>query len=109
MIVCTAYLIFHDLIMHVKIDQLRILTDVYKPRPNRIPNEYRSYEEIPEIMTVFDVADVLRISVASAYTVTAAEGFPVMLLNSQRRIRKDLFIEWLKSKENGYGKNEEER
>ena len=82
---------------------------VYKPRPERIPNDYRSVDELPEIMTVFDVADALRISVASAYTVTATDGFPVMLLNCQRRIRKDLFIEWLKSKENKHGTNEEKR
>ena len=40
---------------------------LYKPRPERIPNEYRSLDELPELMTVYDVADVLHISVASAY------------------------------------------
>lgn len=73
---------------------------VYRSRPKRIPNEYRNFDEVPDIMTVYDVADILRVSVASAYTVTASEDFPVMLLNCQRRIRKDKFIEWLMAKEN---------
>lgn len=80
---------------------------VYKPRPKRISNEYRSLMELPEMMTVYDVADVLRVSVASAYTITDLPDFPLLLLNCQRRVRADKFTEWLLSKEhkpNGKGK-----
>lgn len=76
---------------------------IYKPRPERISNEYRNLEELPELMTVYDVADVLHISVASAYTVTDIEDFPVFLLNSQRRIQRERFIQWLLSKERKNG------
>lgn len=76
---------------------------LYRPRPERIPNEYRSLEELPELMTIYDVADVLHISVASAYTVTEMDDFPVFLLNSQRRIQRERFIQWLLSKERRNG------
>ena len=81
---------------------------IYKPRPERIPNEYRSLNELPELMTVYDVADVLHVSVASAYTVTDMDDFPVFLLNrfllnSQRRIQRERFIQWLLSKERRNG------
>ena len=76
---------------------------LYKPRPERIPNEYRSLNELPELMTVYDVADVLHISVASAYTVTGMDDSPVFLLNSQRRIQRERFIQWLLSKERRNG------
>jgi len=76
---------------------------LYRPRPERIPNEYRSLDELPELMTVYDVADVLHISVASAYTVTDMDGFPVFLLNCQRRIQRERFIQWLLSKERRNG------
>lgn len=76
---------------------------LYKPRPERIPNEYRSLDELPELMTVYDIADVLHISVASAYTVTDMDDFPVFLLNSQRRIQRERFIQWLLSKERRNG------
>jgi len=82
---------------------------LYKPRPERIPNEYRSLDELPELMTVYDVADVLHISVASAYTVTDMDDFPVFLLNCQRRIQRERFIQWLLSKERRNGTAEEER
>jgi len=76
---------------------------LYKPRPERIPNEYRSLDELPELMTVYDIADVLHISVASAYTVTDMDDFPVFLLNSQRRILRERFVQWLLSKERRNG------
>lgn len=81
---------------------------IYKLRPERIPSEYRSLDELPDLMTVFDVADVLRISVASAYTVTDMGDFPLFLLNSQRRVRRDRFIQWLVSKERKNGTIEKE-
>ncbi|MBR4635929.1 MAG: helix-turn-helix domain-containing protein [Clostridia bacterium] len=68
-------------------------------REKRVPREFLSYDELPEFMTVNDVADVLRISVASAYTLTEQEGFPLLLLNCQRRVKKESFIEWLKGRE----------
>ena len=70
-----------------------------RTRSKRIPSVFTCYDELPEFLTVFDVADVLRISVASAYTVTETEGFPLLLLNCQRRVKKESFIKWLEGKE----------
>ncbi|MBO4384249.1 MAG: helix-turn-helix domain-containing protein [Clostridia bacterium] len=75
------------------------MADERRERRIHIPKEYRSYDELPEFLMVKDVADVLRISVASAYTITEADDFPLLLLNSQRRVKKESFINWLKEKE----------
>lgn len=53
----------------------------------------------PEKLMVKDVADILRISVASAYHLVKADGFPVLLLNGQMRIEKEAFISWMRGKE----------
>ena len=39
----------------------------------------------------------------AAYTVTDMDDFPVFLLNSQRRIQRERFIQWLLSKERRNG------
>ena len=75
------------------------MADKKRIREKRTPKEFLSYDELPEFMTVNDVADVLRISVASAYTLTDQEDFPLLLLNCQRRVNKERFIEWLKGRE----------
>ena len=82
---------------------------IYKPRPGRSCMWQVAEMELPELMTVYDVADVLHISVASAYTVTDMDDFPVFLLNCQRRIQRERFIQWLLSKERRNGTAEEER
>ena len=70
-----------------------------RKREPRVPNAYYSFDDLPDFMTVKDVADVLRISLASAYTVTEQEDFPCLLFNCQRRAEKGAFISWLNSRE----------
>ncbi len=70
-----------------------------KPHPKSAATIFTKPEELPRFMTVYDVADCLRISVASAYTLSETDDFPVILFNCQRRVRREKFIEWLIGKE----------
>lgn len=58
-----------------------------------------SPKDLPKFMTMYDVADCLRISVASAYTLADKEDLPVVLFNCQRRVKREKFLEWLSRKE----------
>ena len=70
-----------------------------RTRPKREKKIYHNEDELPKFMSMHDAADVLRISSASAYTLSQEEGFPVILFNCQRRVRRERFMEWLKKKE----------
>ena len=74
-------------------------TSAKRIRPAHEPKLFTSFEEIPDYLMVKDVADILRISVASAYHLIKADGFPVLLLNGQMRIEKEAFISWMRGKE----------
>ncbi|MBQ4448508.1 MAG: helix-turn-helix domain-containing protein [Clostridia bacterium] len=76
---------------------------VKRLRPPHEPKQFTSFEEIPDYLMVKDVADILRISVASAYHLVKAEGFPVLLLNGQMRVEKEAFISWMRGKERNNG------
>nr|WP_325214412.1 helix-turn-helix domain-containing protein [uncultured Oscillibacter sp.] len=52
---------------------------------------YKSYEELPLMLTVPDVALVLGISRAGAYELAHSEGFPVLKVGSRIVIPKDKF------------------
>lgn len=76
-----------------------------KTREPRTPVLYCAFDELPDFLTVKDVADFLRISLASAYTVTEAKDFPSLLFNCHRRVERSCFIDWLISKEVKNGQN----
>ena len=56
---------------------------------------YKSYEELPLMLTVPDVALVLGISRAGAYELAHSEGFPVLKVGSRIVIPKDKFLLWI--------------
>lgn len=51
--------------------------------------------EIPDVMTVADVAAALRISRNTAYELVHSKGFPKVAIGKQYRIPKDKFLNWL--------------
>ena len=57
--------------------------------------KYKSYEELPLMLSVPQVADVLGIGRASAYELARSEGFPTIAIGSRIVIPKDKFIEWV--------------
>ena len=59
-------------------------------------SKYKSYEELPLMLSVTDMAEVLGISRAGAYELVKTEGFPAFSIGSRIIIPKDGFIAWIK-------------
>lgn len=58
--------------------------------------DYRSYEELPLMLTVLDVAVVLGISRAGNYELVKSDGFLVLKIGNQIVLPKDKFLLWIK-------------
>lgn len=56
---------------------------------------YNTFEELPVVLSVMDVAAVLGISKNTAYELVHAVGFPKVVIGKQYRVPKAKFIEWL--------------
>ena len=59
-------------------------------------SKYKSYDELPLMLSVTDMAEVLGISRAGAYELVKTEGFPSFSVGSRIIIPKDQFISWVK-------------
>ena len=59
-------------------------------------SKYKSYDELPLMLSVTDMAEVLGISRAGAYELVKTEGFPYLSVGSRIIIPKDEFISWVK-------------
>ena len=57
--------------------------------------KYKSYEELPLMLSVPEVAAVLGISQAGAYELVRTEGFPTLKVGSRIVVPKEKFIEWI--------------
>ena len=56
---------------------------------------YKSYDELPLMLSVPDIASVLGISRAGAYELVHTDGFPSLNIGSRIVIPKDKFIDWI--------------
>lgn len=54
-----------------------------------------SFDELPIVLNVMDVAAVLQISRNTAYELLHSKDFPVVEVGKQYRVPKTRFIEWL--------------
>lgn len=59
---------------------------------------YKTMDEVPAIMNVTDVQDLLGIGKRQAYELANSEGFPSFRLGTLIKIPKDEFIEWMNKK-----------
>ena len=50
--------------------------------------------ELPEVMTIKDVQEFLKISKKTAYDLIKREEFPVVRLGRLLRINREKFLEW---------------
>ena len=56
---------------------------------------YKSYDELPLMLSVPDVANALGISRAGAYELVRGQGFPLLSVGSRILVPKDKFIKWI--------------
>ena len=56
---------------------------------------YTSYDQLPLCLRADDVAAVLGISRANAYTLMHADGFPTIFIGKRMIVPRDKFIEWM--------------
>ena len=56
---------------------------------------YKSYDELPLMLSVHDVAEVLGISKSSAYVLVKEKGFPKLKIGARVVGPRDRFIEWI--------------
>ena len=57
--------------------------------------KYKSYEELPLMLSVPEVAAVLGISQAGAYELVRTDSFPSLKVGSRIVVPKEKFIEWI--------------
>ncbi len=58
-------------------------------------NKYSSYDQLPLSLCAEDVAAVLNISRANAYTLMHSKGFPTIFIGKRMVVPKDKFLEWI--------------
>ena len=54
-----------------------------------------SYNQLPLSLNANDIAAVLGISRANAYTLMRAKGFPTIFIGKRMIVPRDKFIEWM--------------
>lgn len=57
--------------------------------------KYKSYDELPLMLSVVQVAEVLGISRTNAYELAHTKDFPSITIGNRMVIPKDKFIEWI--------------
>ena len=62
---------------------------------------YKSYDDLPLMLSVPEVAAVLGISRAGAYELAHSEGFPSLTIGSRIVVPKDKFIAWIDENSSG--------
>ena len=56
---------------------------------------YTSYDQLPLSLCANDIAAVLGISRANAYTLMRSKGFPTIFIGKRMIGPRDKFIEWM--------------
>lgn len=64
-------------------------------------NKFKSYDDLPLILSVPELTDVLGISRASAYELVKSKGFPALHIGNRIVIPKDDLIAWIKRNTGG--------
>ena len=62
---------------------------------------YKSYDELPLMLNVEMVKNVLGISISSAYELMHEKDFPSIKIGSRIIVPKDRFREWIDKKSGG--------
>ena len=58
-------------------------------------SKYKSYDELPLMLSVPEIAVVLGISRAAAYELARSKDFPSLRIGTRIVVPKDKFIDWI--------------
>ena len=64
-------------------------------------NKFKSYDDLPLMLSVPELTDVLGISRAGAYELVKSKGFPALHIGNRIVIPKDDLIAWIKRNTGG--------
>lgn len=71
--------------------------------------KYKTYDDLPLMLSVPDLVDVLGISRAGAYELVKSEGFPSLHIGNRVLVPKEYLIAWIKANTNRAGKDKPAR
>ena len=57
---------------------------------------YKSFEDLPLMLDVQMIANILGISRTKSYELVSSKGFPSLKLGNRIVVPKDQFIEWIR-------------
>ena len=63
--------------------------------------KFKSYDDLPLMLSVPDLTEVLGISRAGAYELVKSEGFPTLHIGNRILVPKDELIAWIKRSTKG--------
>ena len=58
-------------------------------------SKYKTYEDLPLMLSVPEVGEVLGISRAAAYELVRSQGFPHMKIGTRILVPKNKFLAWI--------------
>lgn len=56
--------------------------------------KYKTFEDLPSVLTAQDLADYLHISNSTAYNLLRCQGFPTLMVGKRMMVSKEKFKEW---------------
>lgn len=59
-------------------------------------SKYSSYDDLPLMLNVQMIADVLGISRSKAYELVSSAGFPALKLGNRIIVPREQFVEWVR-------------
>lgn len=63
--------------------------------------KYKSYDELPFMLSVKELSEFLGISKSGAYELVKTKGFPVVKIGARVLTPKDKLIEWIDKQTGG--------
>jgi len=63
--------------------------------------KYKTYDDLPLMLSVPDLVDILGISRAGAYELVKSEGFPSLHIGNRVLVPKEELIAWIKENTKG--------
>jgi excisionase family DNA binding protein len=74
------------------------LISLHRRKENNMTTTYTSYDQLPLALCADDVAAVLGISRANAYTLMHSKDFPTITIGKRMIVPKDKLLAWMEER-----------